>query len=376
MQVNNLTLGYLLKEIQKEAVGSFINKIQEVGKGIFKIKIHTNAGSKDLIVTKNSLFISNVSFPAKQNSSSFFSKLKQVLNNKKILSISQENFDRVVVIEFADFNLILEFFHKSNIILTDKENTIIIVQRREEWKDRILKKNEKFKFSSSKGENPKTISQKFLEEAFEKSSSSIIKTLISNVNIAPLVAEEILFELKIDKKLNSEEILAKDIKKIAQKISEFYSLKKPSKKPVIFKEELLPFEFSGVKNQVIQKSLFSALQDHFAREIVSKPADFAMKESQVEINRLKYSMDLQIKSKQQLENNAIECKESADLIYEYFNDLKDIANAVQTAQKKKINKKEVMYKINLALKRKSKNKLKITEINSKRKELEIEVIID
>ena len=121
MQVSNLTLAYLLEEIRPFAVGAFVNKVQEIQKGIFKIKVHSKAGSKDLIVTDSALFFSNYSFTARQNSNTFFVKLRDFLSNKKISSITQHEFDRVAVIEFADFFLILELFHDSNAILADKE---------------------------------------------------------------------------------------------------------------------------------------------------------------------------------------------------------------------------------------------------------------
>ena len=372
MQISNLTLAYLLKEVSPVAVEGFVNKIQEIDSGIFKIKIHTKSGSKDLIVTQSAIFFSGYSFFAKHNPSSFFSKLGKILDNRKIHFVTQHNFDRVVVFEFEDYFLIREFFHKSNTILTDKNKKILFVHYREEWKDRSLKKGEEYKFPSSKGENPQNVSQKFLIEVFQKSEKPLIQTIVTHVNIAPLVAEEVLFVLKLDKTIPAKKVSKVQSKKIAEKINEFYSLK-PGLIPVQWKDELLPFAFSSLKEQKPIKSIFSALDEFYGKKLVQKPAQKELKENQLELNSLNFSLELQKNTRQKHVLLVQENKSKADFIYEHFTELEEILKALKIAKKKKLDKKEVMYKLNSALEKKFNKNLKISLINFNRNEIEIDV---
>ncbi len=373
MQVSNLTLAYLLEEIRPFAVGAFVNKVQEIQKGIFKIKVHSKTGSKDLIVTDSALFFSNYSFTARQNSNTFFVKLRDFLSNKKISSITQHEFDRVAVIEFADFFLILELFHDSNAILADKEYKILLALHPQEWKDRSIKKGEQYKFPSSKGANPKTVTEEFLLSAFKNRSGTAIQELVAAVNISPLVAEEVFFEQKIDKKTKAADLPKSEAKKIAEKVRKFYSLKTKAE-PVLFKQELLPFPFSSLKGPKPKESLFGALDAYYSEEFIQKPSAAVQKEHQTEINRLKFSHLAQQNAREQLLKRAEEDKIKADLIYGHFNQIQEIVGAVKTAIKKQIDKKEVMYKINRALaQKKTDSDLKIVELDFGKKELVLDI---
>lgn len=373
MQVNNLTLAFLLEEIRPILLNGFVNKIQQIQNGVFKIKVHTKEGSKDLIATETGLFITNYSFPAKLNPNTFFSILKKTLSNKKIISITQHEFDRVVQIEFSDYYLILEFFHNSNAILCDKELKIVAVFKREEWKDRSLKRSETYKFPFSNGKNPVTITEEFLSSAFLNSTGTVIQVLITEVNIAPLVAEEVFFQLKINKNTPAKSISKTETKKISQKTREIYAVKKSLLKPVLFNGELLPFAFSSLKEQFSVTSLCSAMDDFYSKELVQKPIEKEQKEKQTQINRLEFSLAGQKKHQKLLEEKSGEFKKAGDLIYEHFNELQEILGAVNAAKEKELKEKEVMYKINFVLSKKQGSKLKVSELNFSKKELVIEI---
>jgi predicted ribosome quality control (RQC) complex YloA/Tae2 family protein len=56
-------------------------------------------------------------------------KLRKLLKNKKLLNIEQLQHDRVVVLQFYNCNLVVEFFAAGNLILTDLDNNIIAILR-------------------------------------------------------------------------------------------------------------------------------------------------------------------------------------------------------------------------------------------------------
>ena len=51
MDADNLTLKYQVNELRKQLKDSFINKIQEIENGMFKFKLRTLQGTKNLIIS-------------------------------------------------------------------------------------------------------------------------------------------------------------------------------------------------------------------------------------------------------------------------------------------------------------------------------------
>jgi predicted ribosome quality control (RQC) complex YloA/Tae2 family protein len=77
---------------------------------------------------KNKIFIGEFD-EREKNIHSVCRKLRLTLNDKKVLSVGILNKDRTVVFEFQNNYLILENYAKGNIVLTDKEHTIIVLTR-------------------------------------------------------------------------------------------------------------------------------------------------------------------------------------------------------------------------------------------------------
>src|SRR3989338_5405819 len=198
IQIPNLTIAYLLLEIGSSINGAFINKIQEIDKGIFRFRLHVKEkGSADLIIRPEIFYFTSYKFNAPQKESSYAQFLKKHLLNRRIISFRQHNLDRVCIMEFPNCNLILELFAKGNLILTDKSGKILLPYRRELLKDRRTERNAPYEFPKAKGFAPEAISESELGALLKGSNSGIIKTLVPKMNISPIIAEEACFRAEI-----------------------------------------------------------------------------------------------------------------------------------------------------------------------------------
>lgn len=214
MQINisNLTLKHIIQENQI-LINGFINKIQTTDDNLLKLKIHTKEGDKNILITQNSFFISNKSEPAKQNPGGFSAFLKKYLFNQRIISITQQELDRIIIFEFPSVYLILELFAKGNIILCDKEMRILKAMRKEKWKDRELAKEQKYNFPSSRGQNPLKLDENEYIKKMKQNTKTVFGATLELINIAPLILEFIFDELKIDKKKIQIQQATKNLKK-------------------------------------------------------------------------------------------------------------------------------------------------------------------
>jgi predicted ribosome quality control (RQC) complex YloA/Tae2 family protein len=141
MEVTNLTLAYLVEELKPVLEGSFIKKVQEVSKNVFKFRLHSSKGTKELIVLPNCLYLTDFQFTAPKTPHGYSLYLRKHLEKQKVLGIRQHFFDRIVFLELSDFIMVFEFFGDGNIVLLNKENDILMPLHREKWKDRSVKKN-------------------------------------------------------------------------------------------------------------------------------------------------------------------------------------------------------------------------------------------
>lgn len=349
LQITNLTLSYLLSEIAPVVEGGFINKVQSLDKGIYRFRIHTKQGSKDLIANPTCIYLTQYKLQAPQRSHGFADFLKKHLYNKKILSLTQHNLDRVAVIEFHDYFLIFEFFSHSNIILTDKEMKILSALKREEWKDRIIAKNQIYKFPASKGINPQEITREQLIELYKESKKDAVRTLVSGLNIAPEFAEEALLRAGIEKSKEAANLTKTAIEKLHKEVK---SIHKPPLKttlnPVLINSRtLLPFKLKVLADEDTKQvdSLLQTLDDHYTTALLEKGLGEAKKEHSKKESKENFSLNQQIQAREKfttaIENN----KKAAEAIYANFPAFEKLTQYANSLLKQKLSEKEIMYKL-------------------------------
>ena len=374
MEITNLTLAYQILEIKEIIDGAFVKNVQEIDEGIFKFKLSSKQGSKNLIVNANVLYLTDYKLPAKQNVYGFAAFLKKYLQNKKILSIKQHNFDRIAIAEFDEFLLIFEFFHESNVILTDKSNRILNSLKRRQWKDRTVRRGQEYKFPPSKGLNPEDIEFSELKEFFAKSPDDSIRTLIRAVNIAPIFAEEILFNLNIEKSKPAKGLKEKELKEIHSAIKEYASVSKKKLQPVLTKNHLLPFKLNSIKEKQAEVPFLNeAIDDFYSKEFLQKEKKEVVDEKEKESSKLQFNLEQLAESKEKFEKQAKENKQKAELIYSNFNELQELVNALKGTEKSESSKKEVMYKLKNAAKKGNKAAKLFSDLDFKKKELIVEL---
>jgi predicted ribosome quality control (RQC) complex YloA/Tae2 family protein len=348
MQIPNLTIAYAVAESKLIIENSIVRKVQELENNWLKIKLHSKQGQKDLIIAQQVFFLSDYSMPAKQVSSGFGGFLRKHLEGKKIMRIFlQENFDRIVFFEFQDFFLILELFAKGNVVLADKAMKILGVLRREHWKDRALEKGAVYKAPGSKGLNPLHASLKNFEK-FMASDFEIVKELVKNLNIAPVVAEEALFECGIPKETPAKKLSQRQLGQVAEKICFFYSIDSAKLKPVLaennFEKLVLPFSFNSAKTISTFVSLQNAFEEIFCKNFFGKEAKKTCAAAEKKLVELQKSLAMQLEAKTRLEQKAESDAKKGEAIFVHYLELKQVLGLLRES-KGKISEKDIMYKM-------------------------------
>ncbi|MCD6434418.1 MAG: NFACT family protein [Candidatus Diapherotrites archaeon] len=337
IELTNLAIKKLCKELNKELKAGFINKIQETENNWLKIKIHTKAGTKQLIAADSFLFLSDYSFPAKMQTTGFGALLNKKLYNKKILKIEQYNTERILLFEFENFLLIMELFAKGNIALCNKQYEIIAIKRKIKRNSQILKPKAKYLFP----EGRKEINNENFEDFYKSikaAKGNIVQRTVKKYNLFPLVAEEICQELGIDKNnIEDKEKLKEFFDKLKERFSkeirgEAYLLELKNKFVISL------FRIKSAENLLRFETISKAIE-FAATKIISERTTKSIEEKKLE--SIKASI-LKVKRKiEELEKSAELNKRKAETIYNHY---VEIAKFLEFLKKRKIKENSVMYK--------------------------------
>ncbi len=363
IEITNLALRHLLAEIEEIVKGGFLKKVQELPNNWLKMKFSSKQGSRDLIAAPNALFLTDYSLPAKQQSSGFGALLKARLGNSRVLGLKQHGFDRVAVMEFGEYSIVFELFAKGNLVLL-KDEVIEAVYRRKNWKDRVLKKGEKYIFPQSKGISPEADFEEFKDCL---GGGGIAGQVIRNVNIAPIIAEAACEKAGVEKDAEAGSLTNAQLKKIHSAINKFYSGKSNGKACVAeFREKKFLVPCCAMKGE--EQGSFSSAIDSILSEKTSEgnKEDIIGQAHSKKIASLEKALEEQKAAVEKFEKNEKEFREKAEMIYQHYGGLRKLVEEGRKLVEEKAGKDKVMYKMNLLSK-------KVVDFDPKSKKLIVEI---
>lgn len=372
MHLSNISLAYLLLEVKGVVEGSIVRKVQELKeKSGFKLKLQTRMGSKDLVLTPDFFFISSHTLPVDEKPGNFCLRLKKFLLNKKVLSFSQHGFERIIAIKFEETSLILELFAQGNIILADRENKIIEVLKHYESAARTLKRNAVYSFPEQKGMNPLEASMEALSEKFTASKKDALGELLSSLNSSKEICTEILFLCGVDPKSNASSLSSVHVEKIVNQARQIYSVSKEKFLPHTAENTIIPFAFDTVANAKKIDSINGYFDRQFSAGLES---ELVQKDSQLqnlEKKKLEINREKQLLAKTRLEEMQKTASEKAEKIYLHYEELQAILSAVNSLEKQKKPKEEILASLGAIVGEQLVKK--IVSLDLKKKEIELEL---
>ena len=192
--------------------GSFIKKIYETAKGEFIFQIYrSDAGKRELFISLTKGFAFREIVKPEQPTPLTMT-LRRLLSERKIISVRQINFDRVVEFDLSNgSSIIFELFREGNLIVTEEGKiTYAIIQR--EWRNRKIKTGEAYHPPGNV--DPTNLDDESFAKLVHESRASIVQTIATRFNLGGEYAEELLFRGHLNKNENSSEF--KDIGKVQE----------------------------------------------------------------------------------------------------------------------------------------------------------------
>ena len=329
------------------------------------LKINTNQGRKNLIIKNDSrINLTDFDYPIPKYPSQYIMSIRKMLKNRRILSVSQHNLDRIIIIELSNIDggswkFIIELFNKGNFLLIDDQNILKVAKKYKKYKERDILPGKKYQFPQSRGENFLQLNQTEFTQLIKISNSEVVRILARNINISGLYSEEICFRAGIQKNSLGTDLTDAQIDNLFKSFKNIRNqlLFGDINAHIVLSENIeiaaLPFEL-----QIFQKSekryyssYNEAVDEYYSRidsNTIIAPQNLKINEQmkaneKILKNQLDYLEELKLKK----EKYYI----FGDLIYEHFKPLENLLNVILNAKSKgyswsQINDKLAQAKFN------------------------------
>ena len=332
--LSNLEYTYLCSELQF-LIGRRLDKFYELGES-GESKFRMKFGDVDLVCELGKrMNITKYIEPAPESPSNFAMGVRKELEGRKLASVSQHGFDRVLVFEFENSpSMIFEMFGKGNLVLVAGGKTAKCYKK-EEWKDRKTASGHEYTFPASSalpqipfaGQIKALLSEKFIASS------------LSALPLGSLYTKEALARAKIPEKKKGTELSEKECGQVADEIGRIVA----NARPLGYAKEGKPEEFSLCTLsqfcgfEIIEGKTLNELADgyfhaHAGEKQGAKPSGEAgQKRKQME--KLEKRLASQKSEVEQMEKESAEMKEAGDAIYADYEKVEALLAKVKEMKK-------------------------------------------
>jgi len=328
-QLTSLDLFYLVKELQG-LVSARVQKVYQIQNTVYLV-VYGEQTKQTIVLAPNRITVTEYEhkFPVKPPN--FCMLLRKHLVNKRIVSITQHEFERIVEIEFPDRILVVELFSDGNIILVDKNiHEIIQPLHVQHWKARNIVPKNVYEYPP-KGVNTPELTKEAFVEILKTSDKDVVRTLATKLSLGGTYAEEVCFLTDVNKETLGSVLSDEVLNRIYARAKELFT--KEVKPSVYEKQQVVaPFELRHLENEPKPfKSITEAADAFFAEPVIKRDKH----------DELKHRLDEQQASLTKIKKDQTEYKKKGDELSQKQN-FKEAGEAYEKGKKAK--KKETGLK--------------------------------
>jgi predicted ribosome quality control (RQC) complex YloA/Tae2 family protein len=265
-QLTSLDLFYLVKELQ-DLAGARVQKIYQDGDSVYLV-VYGGQVKQTLVLAPNRITVTEYEHEFPKQPAGFCMLLRKHLINKRIISIKQHEFERIVEIEFADRFLIVELFSDGNVILTDKNTGEIIKPlHTQRWKDREVLSRHPYQYPPAGGINTSVLKKEDAIKILKESEKDLVRTLATKFSLGGNYAEEVLYRADVYGDNMGSELNDKTLEKIYNHTKELFE-QVPAPQLYAKKGLVTPFILKKEEEQPKSYATLSQSADEFFKETV------------------------------------------------------------------------------------------------------------
>jgi predicted ribosome quality control (RQC) complex YloA/Tae2 family protein len=318
-EMTALDLRFLVKELRKALTGGVFRKIYQYGRAgsrqfLFEIFI-PQGGGQWLYVDSSKLFLTRHKKVVPQEPPSFCMFLRKHLMNKRIKSMRQYEFDRIVEIVTDENILIIELFSTGNVILCDSMYKIIMPLEFQKWKGREVKPKLPYKYPP-KITNPFNVDFDSMRRSMSRSDKKLAGYLATFMGLGPEYAMEVCARTGLKPEKPAGEVSLEEASGLHRSL---LSLDGEKMKPCVYPGLVSPFPLKMLDQKPKTfPSLSEALDEFFSGQQIELAKEEAVKEAAREKGRIGRIVEQQSEASGKWERIMRESARIGDLIYNNY----------------------------------------------------------
>ena len=323
----------------EELAGARIEKVLQPSERELVLRLKGPAkGTQELVVADGKwLFLREKEVSEGPPPPPFAMLLRKHLENRAVRSISQKGFERIVVLDFDGYELVLELFGEGNIILV-KDGVIVQPMRTQSWEHREVRPGRPYEYPPPRMD-PRTLDTGEFSRILASSTGDIVRTLAVSINLGGRYAEEVCARTGIEKNLKAAKLPPTDASRLHAAVAALITEVVHNKRPVLVVDGGVPMDFSPVplvSDQGHSTQAFpsmNAVIAHFAQYLQQKRVDEESSRQGLEqLDRLRRQLESQRTAVKGYEQKAARSRRTAEAVSASIECLNALMEEVQNVK--------------------------------------------
>ena len=364
--ISSIELAAITKELQQLVDGK-ISKLWVLPDKELLFQFHLpNKGRVYFKLTPDFCYLTDYKSDTPEKPHGFCMFLRKYLNNARIRSVRQVDFERILEIVFekkeGKYHFFAEIFSPGNYILTDDTNKIMSAMETQKWKDREVMKGNQYIYPQMKYNFMELKEPELKKLLAETDKESVVKTLAIELGLGGIYATELMLRAGIDKEKNK--LDENETKKLFREIKKLRMLKLNPQ--IIEQKDIVPFDlkFYEEKSKEKAETYNKALDKILTQSTLSEKSEEIHKEATKYISKEERIAEAQEKHIIKLKQIAEENQKKAEAIYHNYQLIDEVLKELNKARKTHSFKE---------IKEKLKGHKMIKEVKEKENEVVIEI---
>lgn len=345
--MSNVDICAIVYELKPVIEDSWIRNIYQFN-DVFLFKLRSSGyGNVTLLIELGRrIHLTAYQRPKPRLPGNFCMTLRKYLRNRRITGIRQYDFDRLVIFDVGlpedRYTVIIEFFGDGNLILLDPERKIFIARHYLKMKDRDILPKKEFQFPPMRGSDPREIDFAELKSIFSQSDSDVVRTLVRNLNLGGVYAEELCLRAGVDKNQSASTLPDEDLDKIFSHLKDLIdSLRKGEFNPVIVMKNSDLISVDPFELRVYEGMQFRGFDsfNHAADEFYSAGEVFESEQKveevvETEVDRYQRMLEEQKAKVAKMEFSEKKYRKHGDLIYGNLHLVSELLETIVSARQR------------------------------------------
>ena len=351
-ELSSIDLAALVTELDGYA-GAKVDKTYLYGDDLLRLKLRDyDRGRVELLIEVGETKRAHVADPAHVEDApgrppNFAKMLRNRIAGGELVGVSQYEFDRILVFEFErpdqDTTIVAELFGQGNVAVLDEDDEVVSSLDTVRLRSRTVAPGEPYGYPESRL-NPLRVSFRTFCTEMDASSSDVVRTLATRLNLGGLYAEEVCSRAEVPRERPIGEADEEDYRRLYQAIEELASqLRSGTVDPRVYLSDgrvvdVTPFPLDRRESQGLDSESFesfnAAVDSYFYRfdPAAGDDAGEDAPDFDAEIAKHQRIIDQQERAIENFEREATAEREKAELLYANYGLVDEILSTVQDAR--------------------------------------------